>query len=77
MMADNVRIRLTIQLISEITQKHLEQIELIAEARRMLEKARPDTFLGRRLRSPDLAMAETSASSIPPSGAVDSGPAEI
>lgn len=79
MMADDDRIRLTIQLISEIAQKHLEQIELIAEARRLLEKARPDTFLGRRSRAtaPDLMRAETPASSVPASGAVDSGPAEL
>jgi len=47
-MADDARIRLTIQLIGEIAQKHVEQVELIAEAKRLLADARPDTFLGRQ-----------------------------
>lgn len=77
-MADRRRIQVTLQMISEIAQKHSEQLELIAEARRLLANTRPDTFLGRRLRTTaaDFATAETSASPVPPSW-VDSGPVEI
>ena len=77
-MADDARIRLTIQLIGEIAQKHVEQKELIAEAKSLLAGVCPDTFLGRQLRAtPPVSKAETPAFSIPPSWVVDNGPAEI